>query len=227
MNNQTILFDFDGTLFDTLEGITKCVQYALGKHGIFAELEELRCFAGPPLVEKFMEVYGVDRDLAQTLLLDYRERYVPIGIYESQPFPGVDELLKHLQAAGRKLGVATSKPQDMAEHLLRRAELLQYFDAVVGSTPGKNDDPKWVVVRRCMEQCGAEPASTVLVGDTKYDAVGAARCHIPCIGVTWGYAAPGELEAAGVSRIVQSCAELEALLLNERMSFQAVTAKTI
>ncbi|MBO4212062.1 MAG: HAD hydrolase-like protein [Oscillospiraceae bacterium] len=213
MNYKTVLFDFDGTLFDTLEGITKCVQYALGKHGIPSELEALRCFAGPPLAEKFMEVYGVDRELAQTLLLDYRERYAPIGIYESRPFPAVDGMLRRLREAGLQLGVATSKPQDMAEHLLNRAGMLRCFDAVVGSTPGRNDDQKWVVLRRCMEQCGAEPDSTVLVGDTKYDAIGAARCGIPCIGVAWGYAAPGELEAAGVARIVPSCAALEALLL--------------
>ena len=87
MNYKTILFDFDGTIFDTIEGITKCVQYALGKHGIPSELSALRCFAGPPLTDKFMEVYGVERSFAEQLLVDYRERYAPIGIYESCPFP--------------------------------------------------------------------------------------------------------------------------------------------
>ena len=118
MKYNTVLFDFDGTLYDTVEGITKCVQYALSKHGIEAPLEALRCFAGPPLAEKFMEVYGVDSALAEQLVKDYRERYLPIGVYESAPFPGVGDMLLRLRTAGLHLGVATSKPQTLAELLL-------------------------------------------------------------------------------------------------------------
>lgn len=213
---QTVLFDFDGTLFDTIEGITKCVQYALSKHGIAFELDALRCFAGPPLGEKFQEVYGVSPDLAEQLVMDYRERYVPIGIYESRVFPGIGNLLTHLRSAGCKLGLATSKPQEMAEQLLQRAGLLDRFDAIVGSHPGRKDDKKWMVIAQAMALCEAEPESTVLVGDTKYDAIGAAHCKIPCIGVAWGYAAPGELEAAGVTQIAHTCAELEAMLVDPR-----------
>ena len=125
-------------------------------------------------------------------------------------------MLARLQAAGLTLGIATSKPQDMAELLLKRADLRERFAVVAGSRPGKNDDQKWMVVQRAMELCGAQPESTVLVGDTKYDAIGAARCGLPCIGVAWGYAAPGELEAHGVTQIAQSCTELETLLLTGR-----------
>ena len=213
MKYNTVLFDFDGTLYDTVEGITKCVQYALSKHGIEAPLEALRCFAGPPLAEKFMEVYGVDSALAEQLVKDYRERYLPIGVYESAPFPGVGDMLLRLRTAGLHLGVATSKPQTLAELLLDRAGLRDCFDAIVGSTPGKKDDRKWMVVRRAMELCGAEPAATVLVGDTKYDAIGAAKAGIGCIGAAWGYAAPGELEAAGVLCTARDFAALEAFLL--------------
>ena len=214
MKYNTVLFDFDGTLYDTVEGITKCVQYALGKHGIEAPLESLRCFAGPPLVDKFMEVYGVDRALAEQLVLDFRERYQPIGIYESAPFPGVGETLLRLREAGLTLGVATSKPQAMAELLLDRAGLRDRFHVIVGSKPGINNDAKWQIVQTAMNQCGAEPAATVLVGDTKYDAIGAARVGIACIGAGWGYAAPGELEAAGVVRTARDFDELEKILLD-------------
>jgi phosphoglycolate phosphatase len=213
---QTILFDFDGTLFDTVEGITKSIQHALRKHGMDGTLEELRCFAGPPLVDKFMEVYGVDKALAEQLVTDFRERYVPIGVYESAPFPGLGEFLDRLRAAGLILGVATSKPQTMAELLLDRAGLQDKFHVIVGSRPGINNDQKWEIVRRAMELCGADPAAVVLVGDTKYDAVGAAKAGIPCIGAGWGYAAPGELEEAGVLCTARDFAELEALLLAEQ-----------
>ena len=113
-----ILFDFDGTVYDTVEGITKSVQYALKKQGIDAELEDLRCFAGPPLVDMFMEKFGFSEDTARQAVVDFRERYKPVGIYESRVFPGIPELLKKLRAEGKILGIATSKPQHMAEELL-------------------------------------------------------------------------------------------------------------
>ena len=212
MRYRTILFDFDGTLFDTVEGITKSIQYALRKHGREEPLDRLRCFAGPPLVDKFMEVFGVSQAEAEQLVVDFRERYVPVGVYESRPFPGIRGLLDALRAAGLKTAVATSKPQPMAELLLDRANMRDCFDAVAGSSPGLNNEKKWQIVMRAMELCASEPADTVLIGDTKYDALGAARAGIPCIGVAWGYAEPGELEEAGAEQIVQNMDELLALL---------------
>lgn len=213
MKIHTVLFDFDGTLFDTVEGIAKSIQYALRKHGVEEPLDRLRCFAGPPLVDKFMEVYGVSVAEAERLVVDFRERYVPVGVYESSPFPGIRELLTKLRAAGLTLGVATSKPQNMAELLLDRADLRKAFDLIVGSSPGLNNEKKWQIIQRAMSLCGAAAADTVLIGDTKYDALGAARCGISCVGVRWGYAAPGELEAAGVAGTVETMEELAELLL--------------
>ena len=212
----TVLFDFDGTVFDTVEGITKSIQYALHKHGRDAELEELRCFAGPPLVDKFMEVYGVLREEAEELVTDFRERYVPIGVYESSPFPGIQELLETLRAAGKKTAIATSKPQALAELLLERAKLRDIFDVVVGSGGGVNNDAKWQIVTRAMKRCGSKPENCVLVGDTKYDVEGAKKCGIPCIGVRWGYAAEGELEATGAAAMVKTPKELAVLLCGMR-----------
>ena len=205
----TLLFDFDGTVFDTVEGITKSIQYALRKHGRDAELEELRCFAGPPLVDKFMEVYEVSKEEAEQLVTDFRERYVPIGVYESSPFPGIRELLEAVRAVGKKTAIATSKPQALAELLLQRAGLRNLFDVVVGSGGGVNNDAKWQIVTRAMELCGSKPEDCVLVGDTKYDVEGAKKCGIPCIGVRWGYAAEGELETAGAAAIVETPGEIE------------------
>lgn len=204
----TLLFDFDGTVFDTVEGITKSIQYALRKHGRDAEIEELRCFAGPPLVDKFMEVYEVSKEEAEQLVTDFRERYVPIGVYESSPFPGIRELLEAVRAAGKKTAIATSKPQALAELLLQRAGLRDLFDVVVGSGGGVNNDAKWQIVTQAMELCGSKPEDCVLVGDTKYDVEGAKKCGIPCIGVRWGYAAEGELEAAGTAAIVETPGEV-------------------
>lgn len=212
---STVLFDFDGTVFDTVEGITKSIRYSLNKHGMDAELDDLRCFAGPPLVDKFMEVYSLTKEEAEQLVTDFRERYKPIGIFESAPFPGIRRLLERLRAAGMTTGIATSKPQAMAELLLERSGLKSCFDVIAGSGTGINNEAKWQIIHRAMKQAGAQECDTVLVGDTKYDVEGASRCQIPCIGVRWGYAAEGELESAGAVRIAENMSELEHFLIKD------------
>ncbi len=210
---ETVLFDFDGTVFDTAEGIVRSVQYALRRQGIEAEAASLVRFAGPPLQYSFMEYAGLSEDAALRAIGDFRERYRPIGVYESRPFPGIGELLDALRAAGKKVGVATSKPQPLAEELLERAGPREKFDAVRGSDPAVVDNEKWQVVTWAMRDLGADAATTVLVGDTRFDVAGAHRCGIPCVGVRYGYAAPGELEAAGADMIADDMAQLKKLLL--------------
>ena len=211
-----ILFDFDGTVYDTVEGITKSVQYAVRKQGLDAPIEELRCFAGPPLTDMFMEKFGFDRPTAEQATRDFRERYVPIGVYESRVFPEVRGLAETLRAAGLKLGIATSKPQNLARHLLEREGMLDLFDVISGSRDDGNNNAKWQVIERAMETLGVSKEETALIGDTKYDVAGAHRVGIPCIAVSYGYAAPGELEEAGADAIVPDCASLARLLLGTK-----------
>lgn len=208
-----VLFDFDGTVYDTVEGITKSVQYALRKHGMDAPLNELRCFAGPPLKDKFMEVFKVSEDEAMVLVDDYRERYRPIGLMECRLFPGMKELLVKLRENGIKTAITTMKPQEMAEMLLEREDMLGLFDVIYGSTLTQNVS-KPILVQRAMDTLGASREETVLVGDTKYDIHGAHDKGIPAIGVRYGYAAENELEDAGADFIAGDMAELERLLLS-------------
>ena len=210
-----ILYDFDGTVYDTVEGITKSVRWALKKHGLDAELQELRCFAGPPLEQMFRERFGFTEEMARTLTAEFRERYNPIGVYESRPFPGIEEHLRRLRAAGKTVGLATSKPQELAELLLEKAGLLELFDVISGADIAHGRNLKWQMIESAMERSGIPPERTVLVGDTKYDVAGAHQMGIACIGVGWGYAAPGELEQAGADAIAANYAELERLLLSE------------
>ena len=98
-----------------------------------------------------MEVYGVTQPEAEQLVVDFRERYIPVGVYESRPFPGVRQLLQDLRAAGLTVGVATSKPQPMAELLLNQAGMMDCFDVIVGSSPGINNEKKWQIVRKAMK----------------------------------------------------------------------------
>lgn len=207
-----VLFDFDGTVYDTVEGITKSVRYALNKHGMDAPLNELRCFAGPPLKDKFMEVFNVTEDEAVVMVEDYRERYRPIGLMECRLFPGMKELLIKLRDKGIKTAITTMKPQEMAEMLLEREKMLGLFDVIYGSTLTQNVS-KPILVQRAMNTMGASKDTTVLVGDTKYDIHGAHEMGIPAIGVRYGYAAENELEEAGADFIAEDMAELERLLL--------------
>ena len=194
-----ILFDFDGTVFDTVEGISKSARYAINKFGLDDSLEFLRQFAGPPLVDKFMEVYGFTKEQAEQATLYFKERYQPIGLYECRIFPGMKEMLTRLKAAGFVLGIATSKPQHLAEKLLAGEDMIELFDAICGSGVAGNNDSK----------------ESVLVGDTKYDVIGAKACGFDCIGVRFGYAAEGELEQAGATYIVDDMAELEKLIMGK------------
>ncbi len=208
-----ILFDFDGTVFDTVEGITKSVRYAINLRGMDAELDSLRCFAGPPLVDMFMEHFGFTQAEAEQATADFRVRYEPTGLHECCVFSGVAELLKALRAHGLVTAVATSKPEKLARELLEENNMLGLFDAICGSLPNGNNSEKWQIVSRVMESLGAVPEETVLVGDTKYDVLGAHRCGIKCIGVEYGYAAPGELAAAGADYILPDIPALEGFLI--------------
>ena len=207
-----VLFDFDGTLYDTVEGIAKSVQYALAKLGVTSELEDLRCFAGPPLVDKFMEMYGFSHEKAWEARGLFQERYIPVGVYESRSFPGMREFLAALKRAGLTLAVATSKPQELAEHLLQRAGMTEYFDVIRGSSLSGNNNSKQEIVEAVLGAFGAEKEECVLIGDTKYDVTGAHAAGIPCICVRYGYAAPGELEEAGADAIAEDLRELQKML---------------
>lgn len=207
-----VLFDFDGTVYDTVEGITKSVQYALAKHGIASELNELRCFAGPPLVDKFMEVYSVSEDMAHQLVADYRERYRPIGLLECRLFDGMKELITKLRERGIKTAITTMKPQEMAKMLLEREGMIPLFDVIYGSSLSQNVS-KQKLVEMAMDTLGADKEETILVGDTKYDVHGAHQAGIAAVGVRYGYAAENELEDAGADFIVDTMQELEDFLL--------------
>lgn len=203
-----ILFDFDGTVFDSAEGITKSVQYALGKMGIHAELDELMCFAGPPLDEMFALRYGMSEDEAQTAVRFYRERYTPIGWEECTPFAGMHELMHKLRDKGAKIAVATSKPRRFAEQILEKYGMSDAFDLVCGSEFDGTRGQKWEVIEYALQSFGISPDEAIMVGDRKYDVIGAERCGVDCVGVRFGYAEPGELEAAGAVYVAEDADDL-------------------
>ena len=208
-----VLLDFDGTVCDSAEGITKSVQYALGKMGIEAELKDLMCFAGPPLDEMFSLRYGMSPEQAHRAVELYRERYTPVGWAECSPFPGMHELMGRLRKKGIKLAVATSKPRHFAQRILEKYGMQNDFDIICGSELDGTRGQKWEVIEYALSQFGIAPSEAIMVGDRKYDVIGAKKCGVPCIGVRFGYAEPGELESEGAVYVAEDADDLYEYLI--------------
>ena len=209
---KTILFDLDGTITDSGPGIMNCVELALAHYGIHVEnREELRVFVGPPLRDTFLK-FGVPESDVENAIKIFRSRYVPIGIFENNPYPGIRELLEELHKAGHRLYVATSKPETMAYTVLNHFDLAKYFDLICGATMDKSRDNKDAVIAYLLEQApvGQE---VIMVGDTHFDVLGAAAHGIPTIGVTWGYGAAEDMCSAGAVSVVHTMDELLKKLL--------------
>lgn len=208
-----ILFDFDGTIYDTVDGIINSVRYALNKHGMDAPDSVLRTFAGPPMEDMFMQTFHKTVEEAAQLREDFQERYVPIGLYESKPFDGIEDMLISLKAAGKKTAITTLKPTFMVETLLKHSGLTEYFDLVCGVSPTVTNYTKSELACLAMEKLGAAKEETILVGDTKYDIFGAHGAGLKAIGVRYGFAPEGELEPVGTDYFVSTVAELKEFLL--------------
>lgn len=211
MVQKTILFDLDGTLTDSGEGIINCAILALQHFGLpIPSREEMRVFVGPPLQESFIR-HGVPADRTEEAVRIYRSRYIPIGKFENTPYPGIREMLEALKADGHKLYVATSKPEAMSIEILEHFDLARYFDQICGATMDFSRSSKEAVIAYLLEQNGRSD-NTVMVGDTKFDILGAASHGIPAIGVAWGYGETADMEAAGAAAIAHSPEELLELL---------------
>lgn len=203
-----ILFDLDGTLTDPKEGITKCVQYALKKFGIERECDQLLEFIGPPLKEQFMKYANLSEEDGVKAVEYYRERYAPTGIFENMAYDGVIEMLSTLNEKGYVLGVATSKPTFFAQKVCDKYGISEYITYLSGSElDGRNTD-KALVIKNAMEQLGASKENTLMVGDRIFDLEGADENGIMSVGVDYGYAKEGELEAGNAIAIASSPMEI-------------------
>ena len=214
---HTILFDLDGTLTDSKEGILNCVRYALRKldRPIPEEAVLLR-FIGPPLEGAFQRWCGMDREEACRAVELFRERYGPVGKFENAAAPGMADLCRRLRARGLDLAVASSKPEAMCVPICERYGFASYLRVIVGSRPGEDWD-KARVVAEALARLGLADGdpSVLMVGDRRYDVEGAAAHGISCAGVEFfGYAEPGELEEAGAAVVVRTPEELEAYILS-------------
>lgn len=206
MEKKTVLFDLDGTLTDSGEGIINCAMPALNHFGITADRQDMRVFVGPPLRETFRKFGIAEADTEEAIRI-YRSRYLTVGMFENAPYQGIRELLQRLRAQGHRLCVATSKPESMAVAILEKFELAEFFDLICGATMDDSRDSKDKVIAYLLEKMDSSQ-EVVMVGDTHYDVTGAAAHGIPTIGVSWGYGNADDMIAAGAAAIVDTPEEL-------------------
>ncbi|MGX8703691.1 MAG: HAD hydrolase-like protein, partial [bacterium] len=218
---KVILFDLDGTLTDSGEGIMKSFAYAVQKgFGIHVEdYHALKRYIGQPLAESFQEYAHLDEEQAKEAVRLYRERYVPVGIYENRPYGGIPELLAELRAHGLTLAVASSKPTVMCEEVLRHFGLRQHFALVVGSELDGRRTNKADVIAEILRIFGMENRKdeVVLVGDSPFDVKGAKKAGIDALGVAYGYGEREELEDLWPACIVDSVEELRNVLIGQAL----------
>lgn len=208
---KTVLFDLDGTLTDSGEGIINCATLALRHFGLpIPTYEDMRTFVGPPLRDSFIR-FGVPAEQADEAIRVYRSRYIPTGMFENTPYPGIRELLEALRAEGYTLYVATSKPEEMSVTILEKFDLAKYFHRICGASIDSSRSTKDAVIAYLLESSGAKE-DMVMVGDTKYDILGAKAHGIPAIGVGWGYGKVEEMEEAGAVGIAETMDELIGLI---------------
>ncbi len=211
---SNIIFDLDGTLTDSAEGITRSVQYALSRYGITASEEEIKPFIGPPLHYSFMKEYGFSEKKAFQAVEHYRDYYREKGIYENRLYPSVTKMLEAFANNEAKLYIATSKPTVFAEKILKHFVIDNFFKVIAGSNLDGTRVEKKEVIGYVLNNSGrTDKSETVMIGDRKHDIRGAQAWKLDSIAVTYGYGSLDELIAAKPTYIVHSVVELSELLM--------------
>lgn len=208
---KVIIFDLDGTIIDSQEGVTNCVKYALESFGIVEnDMDKLRKFIGPPLENSFQEYYGFSKEEAQKLVVKYRERYQEVGILECDLYKDTKQTLSSLKEKGYTISLGSSKPENYCKKILEHFELTSYFDEIVGAQLHGTRNEKADVLKEVIKRLNICDLSQVtLVGDTKFDAIGAQEVGIDCLGVSYGFGSREELLLNKVVKVVCSMKEVD------------------
>ncbi|HEU4977039.1 MAG TPA: HAD hydrolase-like protein [Baekduia sp.] len=208
---DAVLFDLDGVLVDSRHAFATSLNAALAGNGLEERpAAELHRFLGPPLEMTMRELVGDDPALVDSCVAAYRGRLREHGPRESRPYDGIPEVVAML-ASAMPLAVATSKPQALAEPLLEAFGLAGHFAVIVGPSMEARDEPKAVTIERALRHLPAG-ASPVMVGDRRYDVIGARAHGLPCAGALWGVGGEEELREAGAAALVAEPRDLVALL---------------
>ena len=210
-----LFFDLDGTLTDPAPGITNSFKYSLKFFGREIPSYETLCtFIGPPLQDTFKNLLNFEDDKIPDAIKKYREYFAEKGLFENSVYPGIPELLSTLKQNGKKLVVATSKPEDFSIRIIEHFDLTKYFENVCGSLHDTTRITKDEVIKFAIERNNISDKSKILmIGDRKHDILGAKKNSIKSCGVLFGYGSREELETAGADYIAEDVAALRKILL--------------
>ena len=213
-NYSIILFDLDGTLTDSSQGIINAIVYALKKMGVNDyDMSLLKKFLGPPLHESFEKFFHFDKKESLQAVEYYREYFSTKGLFENKVYCGITDLLKTLKENGNTLILATSKPQPFTDRIMQHFDLVKYFDFIAGSNMDTTRSKKAEVIEYAIAECNIkDKSSVVMVGDRAEDMIGAQTVGIDSIGVEYGYGTFDELENTGATYIAKTVEELKSLL---------------
>ncbi len=210
-SKPVVLFDFDGTVADTQPAIFRSVREVLSRRGYDLSDDQLRPLIGPPLEEGIRLVCDIDADGAREVAIEYRALFERTVTADEIPvFPGMRELLDALRSRGRRIAVATSRIESATKDLIAMLGVTQ-FHAIAGRVQGVRYS-KAESISAALDLLDASPDQAVMIGDRKYDVLGAAALGIPCIGLYSGAAEDGELEGAGAVAVCRSIDEIASLL---------------
>ncbi len=217
MNFDSVLFDLDGTLTDSADGIINSFVHALKHYGLpHDDREALRRFVGPPLPYSFSHFCGFSPEKTKEAVAIFREYYKEQGIYENVVYDGVPEMLAALKNAGKTLVVATSKPEEFAKKILARFDLAKYFTVIAGATMDEKRTDKAEVIAYALSLAGiTDKTRTVMIGDREHDILGAKKIGIMSLGVLYGYGDLHELQNAGADGIAQTPRDVVSYVLQK------------
>ncbi len=204
-----VIFDFDGTVADTRQGVFDSIAYALTSYGYEVPDENvLNSFLGPPLHASFKKTTSCTDEMAEKLTAKYRELYTDNAMYRLSLFDGMENVLKEMKSHGIKMAIASSKPEKFFAKLLKHLNIDGYFDAVCGASLGDIHNTKQEIIARAMKELSADKEATLMVGDRVFDIDGAKANGIKSVGVVFGFDYTEELENAGADVIVKKSDEL-------------------
>lgn len=213
-----VLLDFDGTVADTSEGIFEGIRYGIRMEGLpMPSPESMKTFIGPPLNEGFRNHFPEASDgQIEMMIIHYRAKYSVSGYYKFKLFDGMEDLLLTLRENGIKTGVATSKPQVFMDHIAKTCDLEKYFDVIVGAESDKLDAGKKDIIEKAFNSLKVHGCEKpVMVGDTKFDIIGAREAGVPSIAVTFGFGSVDEMIVNGANYVAKNCEEIKNIVFGK------------
>lgn len=213
-----IFFDFDGTLFDSSEGVFKSFDHVVQHYGLNINRDVYNTMIGPPLYDSFSRVFGLPQSEIHNAISVYREYYEQGGLLECRVYEGVTDLIKKLRNAGFKTYVATSKPEVYARRIIEHKGMSDLFDFIGGSDEAEKFRVNKIdVINYIIETMGLQDQkdSILMIGDRKYDVEGAHEAGLKCMGILWGFGSRSEFQQCGADFIEENCTGVKDFLIHQ------------